>query len=550
VTSTNNIHLASGNFVDGGGEDLVVSVSEQVLFYQLDGTKSSVYSVEPASDIATGDIDGDALAEFFIAATNSNRVSIYNAEGKLYNTFNINNLAENEPLSITTADIDGDGVVDKIIVGVTEDKVAVYDVETMEVDTFSVFQQDNTRQRSIRKKDDKDNSGNTCDHPGQGVPKQCIDDDGDDTNTGDDTHADDDTNTGDDTNAGENTNQGLVSNATISSDATLSGGKTTGSIDNQGTVANTEFVGAQLDGGYLAGDINVTTHLPGLGELNDVTILHEATVSGATLTGEINNQGTLSDVTIKPNTTVTGGLVQNHIENNGLLQNITTGEDTYIEGGVLTGIIAGHPDDKPLIEGAQIQGADLSHVIIGEGTQLGPDVVIGAGTIFADNAMIPEGADLSLSLLKYFPDEGAAAINMGTDVLAETLVYEESDALGLLKQINALPKLKDNDWLIEQNPNNGQLELTIEGIYFVLIPVQVTQVSSQEPAGLTVHDDDSITFVTGLGREILAQPMVQDMAALLSALSLKSDEIIVQNDGTLKVKTSDGWKISDSVGLC
>jgi hypothetical protein len=157
--------------------------------------------------------------------------------------------------------------------------------------------------------------------------------------------------------------------------------------------------------------------------------------------------------------------------------------------------------------------------------------------------MVPEGADLSLSLLKDFPEEGAAAINMGTDVLAETLVYEESDAPGLLKQINALPKLKDNDWLIEQNPNNGQLELTIEGVYFVLIPVQVTQVSSQEPAGLTVHDDDSLTFVTGLGREILAQPMVQDMAALLSALSLKSNEIIVQNDGTLKVKTSDGWKI-------
>jgi len=31
----------------------------------------------------------------------------------------------------------------------------------------------------------------------------------------------------------------------------------------------------------------------------------------------------------------------------------------YIEGGVLTGVIAGNADDKPLIEDAQIQGADL-----------------------------------------------------------------------------------------------------------------------------------------------------------------------------------------------
>ncbi|EDN72687.1 conserved hypothetical protein [Beggiatoa sp. SS] len=111
-----------------------------------------------------------------------------------------------------------------------------------------------------------------------------------------------------------------------------------------------------------------------------------------------------------------------------------------------------------------------------------------------------------------------------------------------MKQINTLPKIKDNEWQLVQNPEKGQLELTIEGVHFVLIPVQVTQVSADQAAGLTVYDDNSVRFVTGDGREIFAQPVIQNKKALLEALAEISDEILVQDDGTFKVKINGEWK--------
>ncbi|MEK8016232.1 MAG: FG-GAP-like repeat-containing protein, partial [Candidatus Parabeggiatoa sp.] len=343
--------------------------------------------------------------------------------------------------------------------------------------------------------------------------------------------------------AGEITNQGLLSNATILPGATLTGGTLTGYVDNQGTIADTQFVGATLSGGDLDGEITITSDPDkGLGILKAVTILPNAIVTGGALSGEILNHGTLSDITVNSDAIVTGGTVQGPIDNAGSLQNIILGEDTYIKGGDLSGTVAGNSNDIALIENATIHDADLSYVQISEGTQLGPNVVIGTGVIFDNNALIPSGSDLSLVLVSEFDEAGSLAINLDADVLAETKVYQETDNPTLLKQINSLPKIKDNDWQLVQNPENGQIELTIEGVHFVLIPVQVTQVSASQPAGFTVYDDNSVSFVTGYGREIFAQPVIQNKKALLEALAEISDEIIVQDDGTFKVKINDEWK--------
>ncbi|RKZ54024.1 MAG: hypothetical protein DRR16_14210 [Candidatus Parabeggiatoa sp. nov. 3] len=342
---------------------------------------------------------------------------------------------------------------------------------------------------------------------------------------------------------GDITSQGLLSNATVLPGATLTGGTLTGYVDNQGTIADNQFIGATLSGGNLEGEITVTGDPDkGLGILKAVTVLPNAIVTGGALSGAILNHGTLSDITVNSDAIVTGGTVQGPIDNAGSLQNIILGEDTYINGGELTDIVAGNANDIALIQNATIHDADLSYVQISEGTQLGPNVVIGKGVVFDNNALIPSGTDLSLTLVSEFDEAGSVAINLGADVLAETRVYQETDNPTLLKQINSLPKIKDNDWQLVQNPENGQLELTIEGVHFVLIPVQVTQVSADQPAGFTVYDDNSVSFVTGYGREIFAQPVIQNKKALFEALAEISDEIIVQDDGTFKVKINDEWK--------
>jgi hypothetical protein len=94
--------------------------------------------------------------------------------------------------------------------------------------------------------------------------------------------------------AGDNINNGTISNATVLKDATLIGGTTTSTIENQGTILDTTFVGSNLNGGNLGGDINVNGNPEiGLGVLHDNTILPDATVTGAIVDGNINNQGTL-----------------------------------------------------------------------------------------------------------------------------------------------------------------------------------------------------------------------------------------------------------------
>jgi hypothetical protein len=334
--------------------------------------------------------------------------------------------------------------------------------------------------------------------------------------------------------AGNIVNEGRMSNATILPNATLTGGIISGYIENQGTIADTHFVGAKLVGGDLKGNI-VVTNKSGLGILKEVTVLPNATVTGGAMSGEINNQGTLSNMTIKSHATVTGGLIQATINNKGLLQDVTFGKKTVIKGGHLSGTMTGNVDDKAIIENANfLEGTDLSNVIIGEGTQLTPNVVLGIGVHFANNALIPTDIDLTLSLVNRFSNS-ADVVDVSADVIAN------ADTPSLLKQINTLPTFKGNNWKLEQNPNNGQLEVTIEKVRFAVLPVQVTQVNANR--GVTVHDDGNVTFVTSQGRNIFAQPVIQDMSALLDAFSLKKDEIIVQADGTLKVKTKQGWEV-------
>ena len=76
-----------------------------------------------------------------------------------------------------------------------------------------------------------------------------------------------------------------------------------------------------------------------------------------------------------------------------------------------------------------------------------------------------DARSLALILIIGFIYGGTTAINMDTNVLVEpSQVIENSESPGLLKQVNGLSKIQDNEWQIEQNLNNGQLELTITDI--------------------------------------------------------------------------------------
>ena len=136
-------------------------------------------------------------------------------------------------------------------------------------------------------------------------------------------------------------NKGMISNSTIGPDATLTGGKLTGTIINEGIIADVNFVGAKLSGGTLSG-----------------TVVNNSKVGGV-----------IKDVQLA------GGMV--------------------LKGGRLGGEISGDPDDPALITDAKIlPGSVLSNVRISPTVQLPENVVLGPGVILPSTP--PTLADFGL----------------------------------------------------------------------------------------------------------------------------------------------------------
>jgi hypothetical protein len=220
------------------------------------------------------------------------------------------------------------------------------------------------------------------------------------------------------------------------------------------------------------------------GWISNSTIKAGATVQGGVLTGGISNEGILADFEFRGSSIIGGmlsGIIVNNSKVGGYFQEVSLAPDTQISGGQLKGNIMGDADAPALIEGAKIlKGSQLSSVTLGENTQIAKDVKIGAGVRFTHQDQIPTGTDLTAALVVNFADNSPPTIDMNTDVLTKAplnfirrapssnkegaLVLTKAPSL--LEQINELSEMKDNNWQLVQNPENGQLELTIEGIAF------------------------------------------------------------------------------------
>jgi len=269
------------------------------------------------------------------------------------------------------------------------------------------------------------------------------------------------------------------------------------------------------------------------GWLSNSTINAGATVQGGILTGGISNDGILADFEFRGSSLI-GGMLSGIIVNNsksGYFKDVSLAPDTQISGGRLKGNIAGDADKPGLIKGAEIlEGSQLSYVTIGENTQVAEDVKIGTGVRFTHQNQIPTGTDLTAALVVNFADNLPPTIDMNTDVLI--------NAPTLLEQINALSEIKDSDWQLVQNPENGQLNLTIEGVRFAVLPVQVKQTNNRTK--LTINPDESVTFITAQGREILAYPVIQELSALIEAVApLGIHQVLLQENGILTAELDE-----------
>ena len=102
-----------------------------------------------------------------------------------------------------------------------------------------------------------------------------------------------------------------------------------------------------------------------------------------------------------------------------------------------------------------------------------------------------------------------------------------------------LPELRNNGLAYTQTAT-GTLILVTGSEHIVLTPVSVTQAKAEQLTGIVQHPDGSVSFITESRREIVAQPAVEDVAALQTELQkLGLNTMQMDAEGTLKMPVNN-----------
>ena len=260
-------------------------------------------------------------------------------------------------------------------------------------------------------------------------------------------------------------------------------------------------------------------------------------IIGGAISGRIDNEGLISNVRVLPDSIVTGGKLSKTILNEGIIENVQLLSDTIINGGTLRGEIKGFPAAPAAINAEIAPATRLSYVMISTYSQVSPEAILGKGVTFINNDLVPEGIDLTGALPTI---TGSIASSAVVDLSQTVLVV----GISLLESINAIPELKDNDLVFSQSDSTGHLTLPIGKELMVLRPITIRKGSEEETLtrdalkpSMKVHPEGYVTFITPNRRQIVAQPTVQNQAAIQAALlEAGITQIEFTADGNLRLE--------------
>jgi len=167
-------------------------------------------------------------------------------------------------------------------------------------------------------------------------------------------------------------NHGVISDSTIGQGATLNGGTLTGSITNEGVIADVNFVGDELSGGTLAGTV---TNNSQVGTIYNVYLADDSTI----IDGKV------------------GGYIKCAID--GVTQSVQLTDGTSIIGCDLAGKIDGSKNGQAKIGEAEIKpDTTLSNVCLTPTVKYDPNTVtLGAGVITPTNFDNPTPQDFCIN---------------------------------------------------------------------------------------------------------------------------------------------------------
>jgi len=428
-------------------------------------------------NVAAGNLVGDDTAEIVVAmAKKGSRVEIYSGDGQLINGFYAfeNN---KEGVIITVGDINGDGLAEIVVAAAKKgSEIRIFDANGNLLDSFSVAD----------KKGKKDKGKIVSLAVGKTASENP-------TVTPEDVTITDET--PDEPQPPESPEDG--SQGAVESMPSIIVMPTSGELNtshNYGGETLTDVTikeNVSISNAKLAGD-NLNE-----GFLSNSTVLEGATLEGGTVTGDLDNEGIVRNIIFvgrKLEGGFLGGMIiirANIAARLGIVMNVTLENNTRVKGGRFKGKIKGNGFAQ--IEEATIDAnTELSNLIIGEGCDVSKDAILGEDVQFAKDDLIPEDIDLTAA-----SSSADGVIDLSTDVVL--------DAPNPLDQINDLPEMQDNNWELVQNPDNGQLEVTVESIRFVVKPKRIKQGKRNRRAQIIGHGQGQVTVITPLKREISFQ---------------------------------------------
>ena len=202
-------------------------------------------------------------------------------------------------------------------------------------------------------------------------------------------------------------------------------------------------------------------------------------------------------------------------------------------GGTLAGIIQGIPNAPALLSNVKVfENAQLSQVIIGNGTSMAVSTYLGQGVKFSDNALIPNGINLSDALPHISTDGQPVAINLMTDVLVDVNMPD------LLQQIQKITSL--SGFNITQNSSTGSVMVHIDNQYIALRPFNVAQTHVNEAPGVSFTAEGLIRIVTASGRVITFAGELYDVLGFKQTLAQLSLTVgLIDSRGSFTVVPQD-----------
>jgi len=419
-----------------------------------DPVPNSIYGV----NVAAGDLNADGKAEIVAAmADKGSLVEIYDGNQQLIHSFNA--FTSNLGVLVAVGDVTGDGQADIITAEPNGTEIRIFDVNGTQTNSFTVSSNIVSLVVGMGTIEERVTPPITDETPDEPQPSESPEDGSQEIiksiimpTTGE-------------LNTSHNYGGETLTDVTIKENVSISNAKLTGDNINEGFLSNS-------------------------------TVLEGATLEGGTVTGDLNNEGTVRDITFvgrKLEGGVLGGMIiiRANIDSRlGIVMNVTLENNTRIRGGRFKGKIKGNGFAQ--IEEAKIDpNTALSNLIIGAGCDVSKDAILGEEVHFANNDLIPEDIDLTAA------SSTDGVIDLNTDVVL--------DAPSPLTQINDLPPMQDNNWELVQNPDNGQLEVTVEGILLVVKPIHISQSKRNRRAQIIGHGQGQVTVITALKREISFQ---------------------------------------------